>query len=613
MCGINVIVDKTRLLDDSYIRKMNIATMHRGPDHSGSCFFQNPSFNIYLGNNRLKITDPHSRADQPMISDDQRFAISYNGEVYNFRSLKNALSSEFAFKTDGDTETVFLNLIKNGINAASAFQGMFAFAFYDHIKETITICRDERGIKPLYYFEDENYFIISSEIKGILATGLVKKELNENELYHYLQFKYARRPYTFYKNIYELEPGTFLCLNNHYQKVSQSFVSTSEENSPFVKKDYSKAEILNTSEELIRQAVKEQTYSSGATGIFLSGGVDSTLLLAFSKELFGSGVRTYSIVNTREEAWAGTEDFSYSRLAAKKYQSAHTEVTISSSDLGRLDEIIQKLDQPIADSALLLTYLLAEKAVKEVKVILSGAGADEVFAGYNRHKAFNLYLKYFQNTLAIRTGQFLGEIPSYKSKSLRLIARFLSELDEDPQTTFYNFSNLKFRDVLRSEVPETAWSKDNLLQAALNYDRDHYLVSDILNLTDQMTMAHCLEARVPYLDKHIVAWSETLGAQTRLQNGPKWILKELLQRKDGEEFVKRKKEGFGLPLKSWFEKEEGKHLLNQLREKNQLLYRYFPYYKVEQLIEHQKRKSLDYTAELWALIVLSRWLRLNFE
>ncbi len=613
MCGINIIVDKTRLLDEAYIKRMNAATVHRGPDHSGICFFKNSSFNIFLGNNRLKVTDPLSRADQPMVSEDQNYAISYNGEVYNFKSLKSTILSDFDFKTDGDTETVFLKIINNGLLAANEFHGMFAFAFYDHIKETISICRDERGIKPIYYFEDEKYFIASSEIKGILATGLVKKELNDKEIYSYLHFKYAQRPNTFYKNIFELEPGTFLQLNNHFKKEFRSFKPNTTIGYPFKKQYYSKEEILEKSEELIQQSIREQTYSTGTSGIFLSGGVDSTLLLAVSKDLFGSGVKTYSIVNSKGEAWAGTQDFSYSRLAAKRYQSSHTEVQISAGDLGRLDEIIQKLDQPIADSALLLTYLLSERAFKDVKVILSGAGADEVFAGYNRHKAFNIYLKYFRNSVAIHTGHLLGEIHSYKSKSLRLISRFLNDIEEDPQTTFLNFSSLKFRDFLRLQEFGEGWNKDQLLDSALNYDKNYYLVNDILSLTDQMTMAHCLEARVPYLDKNVVAWTETLGANVLLKNGPKWILKELLQKKDGVDFVRRKKEGFGLPLKSWFEKGEGKNLLNQLKEKNQLLYRYFPYYKVDQMIEHQERKSADYTAELWALIILSRWLKYNFE
>lgn len=613
MCGINVIVDKTRLLDDSYIKKMNAATVHRGPDHSGVCFFHSSSFNIFLGNNRLKVTDPLSRSDQPMVSEDKNYAISYNGEVYNFKSIKSTLLSDFTFKTDGDTEAVFFKIIKNGIQSANEFQGMFAFAFYDHTKETISICRDERGIKPVYYFEDEKYFIASSEIKGILATGLVSKELNDKEIYNYFLFKYAQRPNTFYKNIYELEPGTFVQLNNHFQREFKSYKQNGAISFAFKKQQYSKEEILEKSEELIQQAIREQTYSSGQSGIFLSGGVDSTLLLAVSKELYGSGVKTYSIVNKKEEAWAGTEDFSYSRLAAKKYQASHTEVQISAGDLVRLDEIIQKLDQPIADSALLLTYLISEKASEEVKVILSGAGADEVFAGYNRHKAFSIYLKYFKSSVAIHAGHLLGEIHSYKSKSLRLISRFLSDIDEDPQTTFFNFSNLKFRDFLRSQEMGEVWNKDQLLDSALNFDKNYYLVNDILSVTDQMTMAYCLEARVPFLDKNIVAWSESLGANTMLKNGTKWILKELLQRKDGADFVKRKKEGFGLPLKSWFAKNEGKSLLNQLKEKNQLLYRFFPYYKVDQMVDHQERKTADYTTELWALIILSRWLKFNFE
>ncbi|GAL84417.1 hypothetical protein MYP_1645 [Sporocytophaga myxococcoides] len=613
MCGINVIVDKTRLLDESCIKNMNAATLHRGPDHSGICIFKNSSCNIFLGNNRLKITDPHSRSDQPMVSVDQNYGISYNGEVYNYKSLKSTLLSDFDFKTDGDTETVFYKIIKSGLLSAGEFNGMFAFAFYDHAKQTISICRDERGIKPIYYFEDENYFIASSEIKGILATGLVRKELNDKEIYNYLHFKYARRPNTFYKNIFELEPGTYLQLNNHFQRETRSFKSNTSIGYPFKKQHYNKEEILEKSEEIIQQAIREQTYSAGRSGIFLSGGVDSTLLLAVSKELFGSGVKTYSIVNSKEEAWAGTEDFSYSRLAAKKYKSSHTELQISSVDLERLDEIIQKLDQPIADSAILLTYLLSERAFEDVKVILSGAGADEIFAGYNRHKAFNIYLKYFRNSLAIHTGHVLGEIQSYRSKFLRLISRFLSDIDQDPQTTFYNFSNLKFRDFLRLQEFGELWNKDQLLDSALNFDKNYYLVNDILCLTDQMTMTHCLEARVPYLDKNTVVWSESLGASTLLKNGPKWILKELLQRKGGVDFVRRKKEGFGLPLKSWFEKDEGKNILNQLKEKNQILYRYFPYYKVDQMIEHQERRSADYTAELWALIILSRWLKFNFE
>ena len=596
---------------------MNIAIRHRGPDASRFGKYTHAGNAIFIGNNRLKIVDKSDEANQPFISSDGRYCLSFNGEIYNYRELRKPLETKYHFRTGSDSEVLLYHLIEHGALGLEALNGMFAFLLYDSVTGTILCARDRHGIKPLYYARNDQYLLISSEIKGILSAGLVRKELNEPQVYHYLKYKYARRPETFYKNIFELEPGCLLQADADVFEIKQwkraAIQPSSEPKSSSVLKDI---------QDILLRSVERQLESDVTNGIFLSGGVDSTLLLALVRELGISDFPSFSIVNTPEDRSFGTDDYVYARKAAKLYTSQHQEIAIDASILHHADELFHQLDQPIGDSALLLTWMISGITASQAKVALSGAGADEWFAGYNRHWAYKKYLDHFHKRgVLISMSSFFANllpdgIPHPWRKQARLWNKFASQISNDAVETYENFSGLSFPKGIVPPVAITSKSaaiaSENLLHYALQKDRNEYLVSDILMLTDKMSMLKSLEVRVPYLDNELTNYVSMLPAEFLLKKGRKWILKELLEDLGGKEFTQRSKEGFGMPVGNWIRKDENKFLLDPLRNRHSLVYHYIPFEKVQNLLsEHLSGKS-DHSAALWSLIVLTNWMQKEF-
>jgi asparagine synthase (glutamine-hydrolysing) len=620
MCGVNFILDKESRLDEDFISKMNAATIHRGPDATSFKRFKQGKVNIYIGANRLKVVDLKDQANQPFISADGRYVLSYNGEIYNYRELRKILEGKFAFRTTSDTEVLLHLLISEGVEGLKKVNGMFAFIFFDHQEGKVIIARDPSGIKPLYYYEDEKYFIASSEIKGILATGLVNKELNTGQIKHYLRFKFAEKPRTFYKGILELEEGRILecsmlsaeCRVRSYVRRPTSIESEVDENKFFLR-----------TEEILIEAVQRQLRADVPAGLFLSGGVDSTLLLAIIHELGIKGFPSFSIANPAQDKSFGTEDYYFSGLAAKRYQSDLHQIEITSGILSQFDDFISRMDQPIADGASLLTFILSRYSSRHVKVMLSGAGADEVFGGYNRHIAYFKYLK-FRNRGLINVIQKFGNVlPAGFNhpfrKQFRLINKFASQIDQDPIRTFSNFcASEYFNDDffgVKSIVTksDSEYDIDYYLNLALEHDKTHYLISDVLNMTDGMSMQNSLEVRVPYLDSMLLEQTEKVKPSFLLKYGRKWMLQRMLTKKGGEEFCRRRKEGFGMPLGRWLREKDGADLIGRLKNKNNVLYNSISFDKVQSLIRnHQSRKN-DLGAELWSLSVLAAWLEKEFR
>jgi asparagine synthase (glutamine-hydrolysing) len=617
VCGINLFVDKRNNPDETIIRRMNISIRHRGPDASrfGRYTFANNA--IFIGNNRLKIIDKSDEANQPFISSDGRFCLSFNGEIYNYRELRKSLDKKYSFRTGSDSEVLLYHLIEHGAEGLSELNGMFAFILYDSQTGTVLVARDRHGIKPLYYSSHEHYLLISSEIKGILSAGLVKKELNSAQIPHYLKYKYAKRPETFYKNIFELEPGHLIYADQHTLEISKWVKPANDK-----KINPESSLLIKNTKELLFKAVERQLESDVSNGIFLSGGVDSTLLLAIVNELGITDFPSFSIVNTPEDKDFGTDDYIYARKAARLYNSVHHEISIDSSILKKSEELFQQMDQPIGDSALLLTWLISDFSAKKVKVAMSGAGADEWFAGYNRHWAYKKYLDYFykHDTLIHFSGLLVNIIPEGFShpfrKQAKLWNKFASEMNPDPLLTFDNFSGLQYpTDLIKSgkQKVNTGLPRETLLQNALQKDRNGYLISDILMLTDKMSMLKSLEVRVPYLDNELTSFIEQLPSELLLKNGKKWILKEILQDLQGKDFTQRKKEGFGMPVGKWIKKEENHFLLEHLKNKNSLLYHYIPFEKTAEMLSEHLSGKKDHSAILWSLIVLANWIQKEFS
>jgi len=610
MCGINLIIDKSKSLRPDVIRSMTDLTKHRGPDENETIIIQNPIAHYHLGANRLKITDHSSAASQPFFSEDQKYALLFNGEIFNHAHLKNQLLNRgIQFKSHSDTEVLFHWLMAFGLDGIFDLYGMFSFAFIDFANDEVMVARDRFGIKPAYYFKGDPYFILSSEIQAIIQTGLVAKKLNKHLIPHYLQYKYVKPPETFYLEIYELTPGHVLKMKED-QFETISFIKDPQlhESEPIE---------ISTVEELIKDSLLQQITAPVPTGLLLSGGVDSTLLLALAKEE-GFSIPSFSIVNTPKESHFGTNDFQYAKKAAQLYGSEHHEIKLDISILEQFDAFITKMDQPLGDSSFLMTSEICRYASSSMKVLLSGAGADELFAGYNRHWAFYQYLRYkdLLNKI-IPLLKFLSQfipktLPGSLGKQMRMIKKASIDFDNNPGITFNNF--LSFHQMKGREFDHVeSISNEQWLSWALEHDLNNYLVSDVLALSDKASMQHGVELRVPYLSEELVNYLKKGQAEYLLKNGRKWLLKELLIKYGGKEFAARPKEGFGLPLSHWLMDKRINHLWEFKDNSNHLIFEFLNKDLLNALLLQQRQKQADHGPLLWSILVLAHWLNHHFE
>lgn len=612
MCGINAIIFTGNDPGETPIRNMQINTLHRGPDASHIKRIEFENSTIYLGVNRLRIVDQNPFSDQPFHENDN--LLLFNGEIYNHIELKNELTGQgVKFKTSSDTEVLLYWISLQGKTSLHKIKGMFSFVFFNIRKGIMLAARDRHGMKPLYYYRNSKVLVISSEIRGILSSGLIKKDINISQINHFLNYRYPDSPETLYKDIMTVLPGSFMELNLMKNFLDQGVFKKDEKVlSPLESED----DIAEKTEELLVNSLIRHSKASVPVGLFLSGGVDSTLLLAMGTQHRIIGFHTFSIVNKKEDRNFGTEDFIFSKRAAKRYESYHDEFVIDHTLLNTFDAFVASLDQPVADSGAWLTWLLSHRARKTVGVVLSGAGADEYFGGYNRHMAFYRYLR---NMTGIQ--YFLPYVKCIKyllptgygipfRKKLRLIKKFITGVEKLPEETYDNFIRL-----FNAQIPverEFSWNegdnKRKLLWNALNRDRKEYLVSDVLEISDRMSMQHSLEMRMPYLDDDLVDFVDSIESGKLLKHGPKWILKKLLNKYGGEQFIHRPKEGFGMPIGNWLRMPEYQTLWNNYLKPDRVVFNWVdPAIIINTFNQHIKKKA-DYSLEIWAFMVLSAWL-----
>ncbi len=625
MCGINLLVDhQKQLTSDEAIRSMTASLHHRGPDYSASFCLLTEHNQLFIANNRLKIVDLTDAGNQPMQCNEgggigNRYTLSYNGELYNHFELKNELlRKEYTFRSNSDTEVLLYALIEWGEEALSRLHGMFAFIFYDKEENQLLLARDRHGMKPLYYYANEAFFLASSEIRGIFANGLVSKKLNDEQVYHYLRFRYAQKPHTFYKEVYELLPGHCMQWKPGSSKPQiKAYAAPQkpefEPGAPGV--------LLSQFEERLTDALFSHLHSGRGVGLFLSGGVDSTLILALLRKHSTYHLPVCYTISHEGENHKSTEDAFWAAKASTQYDAPHVPVEIDAGLLGQFSAFVAAQDQPIGDSAAWLTSLLSAKAGEQVKVVLSGAGADELFGGYNRHKAFFLYLQHFRQVQRL--------LPAFKSAGKllpsgnflpgklqnRLLKKLFQDVDPSPARTFHNFISFSARPATSFEEIKNSSNQfeEGWMQAALQHDRQNYLVSDILALNDKAAMQNSLEMRMPYLSEEVSALAEALPASLIMQKGRKWILNHLLAANGGAAYVKRKKQGFGLPFGLWVREGKTDFLWNWLEQSHHPLQRFIEAGHTQHLLQEHKSGKQDHSVELFSLLVLAHWLKKEFS
>lgn len=619
MCGINLIIAKKNNASDMQqaLHRMMQASAYRGPDATQILHWSGAHQQAYLGGQRLKITDLDDRANQPMVSADERYTLLFNGALYNYPELRNQLLNQGeTFRTQSDTEVLLKILIQQGEATLPQLEGMFALAFYDRQEETLLLSRDPFGIKPLYYAENEQFFLASSSSQSIAASGLASTKLDASQIDHYLYFRYPQKGRTMYQAIHSLIEGNYLVYSARSPTQNYTFPTRHFSDKPILED----IEVKKTVEELLKDAVLRHLATDVPTGLFLSGGVDSTLLLAMLRETGSPPIPTFSIVNDPREKYFGTEDYRYAQLAAQQFGGYHREVTLSLSLFeNNFEEFIQRTDQPVGDSGAMMTYLLSQEAQKYVKVVLSGTGADELFGGYNRHQAYYRYLKnYSVFKLLAGTGKKVANVlptgfPHPLRKSFRLTKKFVQSLSTHPETTFLQFVGLTaFKDYAPPVEPSVVSSEEGFVEKylsfALKHDQQNYLIDDVLQVSDTSSMAHSLELRVPYLDTPLAQYVQSLPATFRLKYGRKWILRQLLDQYGGKPFTRRAKEGFGLPFGHWLRENQSTTIRQYLEDDHLPIYQHLSFTLINQLLTSHRKSYQDYSAELWSVLLLSAWL-----
>jgi len=614
MCGICGIVDFSGPAPVERVREMTRRMTHRGPDMEGVCSFSA----CVLGHRRLSILDLSDSARQPMISEDGAVALTFNGEIYNFRELRSGLDAHgHRFKTTSDTEVLLALYQEKKEALLDDLNGMFSFAVWDEREQRLMLARDRMGKKPLYYCVKNGRLSFASELYALLADPQAPTEISEQALFEYLLYDFTPAPHTIFKGVYKLPAGHMAVFDARGLRVRGYWTLPSpDETSGY---DHTK----NRLEELLDDAVRLRLVGDVPLGAFLSGGVDSTLVTALMKQHVPDAVETFSI------AFPGTtyDESKWSRLAADRLGTAHHEYSVQYEVEKIFPEMVRHFGEPFGDSSAIPTWHLCKQTRRGVTVALSGDGGDELFGGYERYLARRVQLVYDRLPASLRDKviePLVKALPTTTdyygtsfSKTLKLFIQAARRIREDPLAVVpRTFSReeviaLTGMDYQADADPALAaareWAGLDPVSHMLFTDIRTYLAEDILTKVDRMSMAHSLEVRAPLLDYRVVELACSMPLRFKLKGrATKRILKDVAKPYVPREILRRSKYGFQVPLGAWFKAE----LKDWARER--LLDRENPYARreaVEKLWnEHQQGKE-DHTHKLWLILVLNEWLR----
>ncbi len=626
MCGITGIVSFNEKGNSLLpLIHSSIKTLaKRGPDSNGVFFNRN----IAIGHTRLKIIDISDKASQPMSDSTGRFTIVFNGEIYNFREQRKILESKgIIFRSNSDTEVLLQLYIQEKEKCLDKLEGDFAFAIYDKIEETLFLARDRFGVKPLLYYLNNEIFIFASEMKAILTFGPPKK-IDSTSLLTYLQLNYIPAPYSIFEGIKKLEAGNFIMLSipTHHCKIEKYYTISCQSDkiqSSVLKYEDAQKELIR----LLDISVQKRLVSDVPLGTFLSGGIDSSIITALASH-HTKNLSTFSICYKDEPFFDETD---YARLVSKKYQTNHTEFSLTNGDLfENLYETLNYIDEPFADSSSIAVSILSKFTKQNVTVALSGDGADEIFTGYNKHRA-----------------ELFARNPGPREKILKLLQPLWKSLPKSRNSVFGNLVRQfnRFSDGIDLTVSERYWQwaslmnekdAEQMLEKNLNTYRAEFekrkskilhninddfnsvlltdvslvLQNDMLFKVDLMSMTNSLEVRVPFLDFEVVNFAFSLPAKYKIDRKMrKKILQDAFRSYLPEKLYNRKKHGFEVPLLKWLKTEMKTTITNNLLNEN--------FVRNQNIFSPEEIKKMvsqlfsgnpgDSPAKVWNLIVFQHW------
>jgi asparagine synthase (glutamine-hydrolysing) len=627
MCGITGVVDlrEKRSINQELVRVMNDSVAHRGPDGEG--FHFEPG--VGIGHRRLSIIDLEG-GKQPIYNEDQTVVVTYNGEIYNFKELARELRDRgHTFRTHCDSEVIVHAWEEWGTGCVDRFNGMFAFALWDRNRETLFLARDRVGIKPLYYACLPNgQLVFGSELKAVMVDPSVPRELDAWAIEDYFTFGYVPEPRTIYAAVKKLEPGTFLCAERgaaEPKPVKYWDVCLDRPPGEIKDLDATRQELR----EQLKSSVDRRLVADVPLGAFLSGGIDSSAIVAMMRELDTESILTCSI-GFKESRY---DESRYADIVAMEKQTDHKKEVVEASDYSLLEKLVSLYDEPYADSSAIPTYRVCKLARKHVTVALSGDGGDENYIGYRRYKLFameqrlrQLFPEAFRNTVFGFLGRnypkldwaprvFRGKT-TFQALSRSAVNAYLhgvSIFPEEGRQWLFSDSFQKdlqgytSREVFRRHVGEREFSDP--LRMVQYLDFKTYLPGDILTKVDRASMAHGLEVRVPFLDHEFVNWTADLPTSSKLRSGTgKHILKDALKPVLPDEILYRSKMGFAVPLDIWFRGSLQDKMTETLRSERLADSGVFNPDALRTIGRDHRSGRRDYSAVLWALLMFEGFL-----
>lgn len=624
MCGIVGIVDRRRRapVDEAVLARMCEAIRHRGPDEDG--FYHGTG--VGLAMRRLAIIDLKS-GQQPMHNAARTAWIVFNGEIYNYKELRAALKQRgHTFHTDCDTEVVVHAYDEYGAECPKYLRGMFAFAIWDERREELFLARDRVGKKPLLYARVGDELVFGSEFSALLLHPQVSREVNREAIHHYLTFMCVPAPLTAYRDIRKLEPGHSLRYTRdgeiHLERYWQPDFSQ--------KLNISEEEAGERAVEILREAVRVRLMSEVPLGAFLSGGVDSSAVVALMSEVSSTPVKTFSIGFEEQDF----SELHHARRVAEHVGAEHHEFIVRPDAMEVLPTLVEHYGEPYADSSAIPTYYVSRETRRHVTVALNGDGGDECFAGYERYAAMKLAGKYRSVPGLLREGLIKNAVALYPTSETRRsrardlkrfldaaslptverYMRWISVLDTTAKDDLYTTDFRREMETHRASDFIAPWfahaNGAGLVDASLLADTMTYLPNDLLVKVDIASMAVSLEARSPFLDHHVIEFAASLPENLKLRGlTTKYLLKRVLAKLLPAENLSRRKMGFGVPIGHWLRGEMQPFLRETLLSEKALGRGFFRPAAVTRMVELHTRGERDYAHQLWTLLMLELWFQ----
>jgi asparagine synthase (glutamine-hydrolysing) len=624
MCGICGIYNfNGREVNKGLLQGMSNTLTHRGPDGEG--FFV--VSNIGLGHRRLSIIDLEG-GKQPMGNEDGTIQVVFNGEIYNFLELKKDLEAKgYQFRTKSDTETIIYSYEEWGEDFVQRLRGMFAIALWDARTQKLSLIRDRLGKKPLYYFLGKDRLLFASEIKALLVDETISKEIDLNALDSYLSFGYVPSPLSIFKAIRKLPPAHIAVCRPEGFSIRQYWHLDMEN----IASPKSEEEVLEELRGLFDEAVRLRLISDVPIGAFLSGGVDSSAVVATMARLMGHEAVKTATIGFSDKRF---DEIEYARIVAKQYQTDQTEFMVNPDALEVLEDIVWHLDEPFADASAIPTYYVSKMARQKVTVVLSGDGGDETFAGYiNRYHMIQI-----EDSLRKTLPRFIrqnilgpiGEIypqADFLPRPFRL-KRFLTNLSNNFEQAYFRDMSFYFLPEMKEKLYRSEFKsaiKDfntfdilgshfkvnqnpDVTTRAQYVDIKTYLPEDILVKVDRMSMAHSLEVRTPILDHKLIEYVGSLPSSLKLKGKEsKYIFKKMMENRLPKNILYRKKQGFSVPLASWLRGEMMGFARETLFSSRAWLNIYFNTGYIENLWRRHQSGHQDYAYPLWGLMMFELW------